>query len=345
MTHNILIISDDRPGHFRQSEAIALALSRKRPVDIEWIHVVPRAKPFPRLGRSLLRRHIASPEFVLRMAYDNVTLPKQAPNLVISAGGATLPANVALARHFGVPNVFSGSLRNAGAKSFAAVLTPYADLEGNPRHIVLPKPSSVDPEKMGPVTLLGAHGEENVEPLTGALLVGGPSGCHSYTGEEWQEVIGLLTAEDAGPFQWVVTNSPRTPPEVSDALAEAAQTSNRVLDYVDFREAGPGSLVDLLARADFVVCTEDSSSMLVEGICAQRPTIALLPKDRRLTTREDVMLSGFASRHLLGHLDLEVGIADKLAGVLATLQPMPTNHLDDLAEALEAQLGEASSLA
>ena len=158
-------------------------------------------------------------------------------------------------------------------------------------------------------------------------------------------VAGLLAEEDAGLFRWVVTNSPRTPPEVSDALAEAARTSSSVLDYVDFREAGPGSVVDLLGRADFVVCTEDSSSMLVEGICAQRPTIALLPKDRRLTPREDVMLSGLASRNLLGHLGLEDGLAEKLAGVLASLEPMPTNHLDDLAEALERQLDETRASA
>lgn len=342
LTQKILIISDDRPGHFRQSEAIALALSRKRSVEIEKIHVIPRPKPFPRLGRSLLRRRIGSASHVLRMVYPDITLPKQAPDLIVSAGGATLPANVALARHYGVPNIFSGSLRNAGATSFAAVLTPYADLEGQPRHIVLPKPSSVDPDQMGPVNLLSDHEAGLVGPLTGALLVGGPSGCHTFSADEWKVLTGLLTAPDAGPFRWLVTNSPRTPAEVSDALAEAARTSERIIEFVDFREAGPGSVVELLARADFVVCTEDSSSMLVEGICARRPTIALQPKDRRLTPREEVMLSGLCSRHLLGQLKLEDGLEGGLAGVLKTLKPMVTNHLDDLAEAVERQLAEVA---
>lgn len=342
MTQKILIISDGRPGHFRQSEAIALALSRKRSVEIEKIEVIPHPKPFPRIGRSLLRRRIGSPLLVLRMAYANVTLPKQAPNLVVSAGGATLPANVALARHYGVPNIFSGSLRNAGATSFAAVLTPYVDLEGQPRHLVLPKPSSVDPDQMGPVNLLSAHEAGALAPLTGALLVGGPSGCHSFTAEEWGRVTALVMATDAGPFRWLVTNSPRTPAEVSDALAKAARTSDRIIEFVDFREAGPGSVDEILGRADFVVCTEDSSSMLVEGICARRPTVALQPKDRRLTRREDVMLSGLCGQRLLGQLTLEEGLEGELAGVLKTLEPMVTNHLDDMAEAVERQLAEVA---
>lgn len=279
---------------------------------------------------------------MLRMAYSDITLPKQAPDLIISAGGATLPANVALARYYSVPNVFSGSLRNAGAKCFAAVLTPYEDLGGQPRHIVLPKPSSVDPDQMGPVNLLRDHEAGKAEPLTGALLVGGPSGCHSYADEEWKLVTELLTAEDAGPFRWRVTNSPRTPPEVSDALAEAARTSGWIIEFVDFRDAGPGSVAPLLGQADFVVCTEDSSSMLVEGVCAQRPTVALLPRDRRLTRREDVMLSGLCSRNLLGQLRLEEGLERDLGNVLAALEPMTTNHLDDLADALERQLGAAA---
>ncbi|MBX9758619.1 MAG: hypothetical protein K2Y29_07555, partial [Beijerinckiaceae bacterium] len=53
----ILILSDGRPGHYRQSEAIAAAVARKRPVELVRVEVrlakfIPRALS-PRLARVL----------------------------------------------------------------------------------------------------------------------------------------------------------------------------------------------------------------------------------------------------------------------------------------------------
>ena len=104
----VLLISDGRPGHYRQSEGVVAALKRRGAVAVDRIELktrVPLPKGFiPKLGRVLPARS------VLRLhGIDADAVPR--PDLIVSSGGATLGANVALAKILGVPNVFSGSTR------------------------------------------------------------------------------------------------------------------------------------------------------------------------------------------------------------------------------------------
>ena len=88
----ILLLSDGRPGHFRQSEAIVLALSRRMATTVERVELIK-----PRIVPRRLARYAAlwlPPRFVLRWLYGLSAVPKA--DIIVSAGGNTLAANIAL---------------------------------------------------------------------------------------------------------------------------------------------------------------------------------------------------------------------------------------------------------
>ncbi len=62
--------------------------------------------------------------------------------------------------------------------------------------------------------------------------------------------------------RWLVSTSRRTPDEVADRVAAAAEEERVVERFIDYRSAGPGTLPEIFALADVILCTEDSSTMI-----------------------------------------------------------------------------------
>src|SRR5262245_25208790 len=93
----VLLISDGRPGHFRLSEGVAAALARLRPVEERRLQVRRRRLLPPRVLEGLLKSGLPAGQ-ILQVGYgvDPRRLPKS--DVVVSAGGDTLAANVAAAR-------------------------------------------------------------------------------------------------------------------------------------------------------------------------------------------------------------------------------------------------------
>jgi mitochondrial fission protein ELM1 len=250
---------------------------------------------------------------------------------VVSSGGRTLLANIALARLYGAPNVFAGTLRGLPPEAFSAVVQPYAEAAGKPRHVVALKPSPVDPDAMrAPAPW--------PEGRRAALLVGGPSGAHGFSDADWAGLAALVSAP--GRIVWRVVTSPRTPGAEADRLIAAAGPS--VDGFVDFRSAGPGSIAGALDWADAVVCTEDSSSMITEAVYARRPVLALLPAERRLRPDEAGMLDALTARGLVARRAMAGIDAAEADRALGEARPLAANPLDDLARALAPMLGWAA---
>lgn len=315
-----------------------MALERHRPVNVERLELRRRfAKNLDGRFRWLANHRWLSPLALMRTAYRNFSLPTEKVDLIISAGGQTATANIVLARLYKVPNVFCGSHRNAKPENFARILIPYSDRADAANHVVLLKPSPVDPDKMRkPLSLTN---DSQPKKLTGALLIGASTGEYSFSDEDWAQIIQVTEmGETTGLVDWLVTTSPRTPDKVADLFAEKARSSIALKEFVDFRTAGPGSIARLMEAADFIVSTEDSSSMVIEAICARRPTISLAPPKRSLREIEDKMLTELADRHWLARIDVEKDLNSKITSALRTLVPMTENHLEALAEAVESVL-------
>lgn len=331
----VLLISDDRPGHYHLSDGVVAAIARLRPVRVTRL-------PVQRRGwiptRTLAQLMIAgmSPRAVLRFGYGIDAQAAPAADLIVSAGGETQVPNAAMARLTQATNIFCGSLRRLPPEAFSLVISSYAKHASLPRHIVTLKPSSIDPGKTR-----GADGPALQRPprLAGALI-GGDSGQFRYQRQDWQELLHFLEASFATHgTRWLVSNSRRSPDSVSDDLsALARKPDGPIAEFIDVRTAGPGTLARIFEQADAILGTEDSSTMISEAVCAGLPVVGVSPRRYRFDDEErgyrDFMRENGWSRSLpLAELTPERFLAE-----LAKITPLQENHLDRLAATLRQRL-------
>lgn len=331
---HILLLSDGRPGHFRQSEAIATALGRSRTVTVERIELtirrgVPKAL-VPRLARLL------PPALFLRAVHGLDATAMRRPDVIVSAGGSTLGANAAMARLLGAPNVFCGSVRGLDPRSFALILLPYPSAAAIERVKVLPKPTSLDPDRLPKPRPIAVAAD-----LAGAracILIGGPTPSAAFDWEDWAGIARLIATlvSDRGMTVTLVT-SRRTPAEAYRAIDDLVARAPAGIAFVDYRATGAGSIDQAIGSADLVFVTADSMSMMTEAALSRRPAIALLPR-KRGPHRDDEAVRLLETRRLLATAAIASLKSDDLPALIGGLVPMATNHLDELAEVVLAAI-------
>lgn len=330
----VLLISDGRPGHYRQSEGVAAALRRRGPVDIDRLELAtPRLVPKAfvlRLARLL------PPRWALGMLYGLDPGALERPDVIVSAGGRTLGANVALARVLGVPNVFSGSTRGFPLDAFRLVLTPYASVAAPPKVVAGPKPTPFDPEPIPAPRPL--RSPDDMRGARVSLLIGGPTPYADFDGEDWSRLAALLRSlvEEWGCRVTVVT-SPRTPEEAYAHIHPLSQRGAAAVRLVDFRVSGPGS-IDAALDCDLVLVTSDSMSMMTEAALSRRPAVALAPA-RTQPNKDDEAVAGLVASGWLAVLPLAGANASALVGAAVAVRPIDHNHLDRLADLFAAAIG------
>jgi mitochondrial fission protein ELM1 len=321
----VLLLSDGIPGHFRQSEGVVAAIARQRPVTLHRLDLPPPSA----LGRVAL--NLVAPRvpalFPDPVLFAGRALPPRPVDLVVSAGGRTLAANVRAARIYGCPNLFSGSPRRFGYGAFARVLQIYPRPDPPPSCRLVLKPSPVDPDGAPPPRPLAAASD--ADPARIAVLVGGPVPHADFAEADWRALADLLRATArAAPVRFVLSTSRRTPDAALDHLGPVARDPAVVGEWIDWRTAGPGSIGRALA-ADAVAVTADSMSMISEAVAMRRPTVVLDPAVRT-ASRDDAALDPLLAAGAARRLALAAaGPADLLAALAATT-PMPGNPLDAL---------------
>lgn len=339
----MLLLSDGRPGHYHLADGVIAAMARVRPVDIERLAVQRRKLAPARLLAQALRGAALSPvraQAVLKLGYgiDARTLPKA--DLVISAGGDTIAANVAAASVLGVPNIFCGSLRHVPPERFALIVSSYQRHAHRPRHLICLKPSGMDPDQLGRPLVVPRYGPAN-RPARAALLIGGDSGLFHYQPDEWRALLGFLPAlHQAWGTRWLVSTSRRTPDWVADAVAELAAASGAIERVIDYRTVGPGTLPSVFANCDAVLCTEDSSTMISEAIAARLPVVGIAPMSHSFKPEEAEYRAFMLAQNWCRFLPMATLSIDSFGSALNGVTPMASNHLDALAQRLVAALPE-----
>lgn len=334
----VLFLSDGRPGHYHLSEGIIAAMARCRAVETTRLEV-GRSRLAPGRFLAALVNGGTSPAAVLRLGYG-ISAKKLPPaDLVVSAGGDTLAANICAARIRGVPNVFYGSLRRFKPEDFALVFTSHARNGGRPRHVVTLKPSSFDPDELPPCAKVGGAAGFRA-PRTAGLLVGGNTATIRYTTDDWTRLIGFMKALHAAHgTRWIVSNSRRTPQDATDRLARlAAEPGGPIAEFIDVRTPGAKSLGELFAGSDAIVSTVDSSSMVSEAVWVRRPLIAVSPASStippaELEYRRYLEENGWARSAAIADLSV-----DGVLKALAEIKPLDANPLDLLAQTLFERL-------
>lgn len=322
----MLLISDGRPGHYRQSEGVVAAVARRRAVsvqrlDLETRGIIPKGL-IPKLGRLL------PPALFLRLVHGLAPARVAPSDLIVSSGGSTLGANVALARLTRTPNVFSGSTRGFPLDAFYLVLTPYPSVARPPVVVAGAKPTPFDPDRVPAPRAL--HAPDDLRNARISLLVGGPTSVADFQDGDWDR-LARLVGELAATWQCRVTivTSPRTPDAAYARLTPLVGAPGGSVALIDYRTAGPGS-IERAFDCDAVLITSDSMSMMTEASLSRRPAIALAPAVTR-AHRDDEAVAGLVEARWLAVVPMASADAVGIAAAAAALAPMTENHLDRLA--------------
>ena len=320
---NILLLHDGKPGHYNQSDGIVAALARRRAVSVERLEVDDSGLLPARAMRGLASASSYPLALTERLAGTSHLSGSVVPDVVVSAGGKTLIANILLAKRYDAANIFSGSVRGVQTSSFSAILHVDPKLADTPPYIVGLKPSAIEPKQR--TRIAGA--------LTKAgMLVGGPTKTHFFEDEAVDQLVGEIEKSD---LDWEIMTSRRTPDTWADKLVVLAEKDHCTV--FDFRKTGAGGVADLLARVDCAVITDDSVSMISEAIAAGLPVVSLTAaKTLDLSDRDYLDLlqaRTWYSPLPMGHLSDSALIA-----AAKQCSPVTKNHIDLLADRLFAQI-------
>lgn len=329
----MLLISDGRPGHYRQSEGVVAALRRRGPVDLERL-ALPVRLPLPKALLPKLGRWLPPATF-LRIVHGLDAGRMARADLIVSAGGPTLGVNVALAQIWGVANVFSGSTRGFPLAAFRLVLTPYRSAAVAGHVVAGPKPTPFDPDRIPPPRPLSSHADMHGARVS--ILIGGPTPYAAFGDADWSRLAALVAglASALGCRVTLVT-SPRTPEAAYARLLPLATAHAGAVSVIDFRSAGPGS-IEAAFDCDLILTTSDSMSMTTEAALSRRPAVALTPEAVR-PNKDDEAVAGLAAAGWLAVLPLADASPDSLAAAATALRPLQENHLDRLGDLVEAAM-------
>jgi hypothetical protein len=298
-------------------------LDRLRSLEIQKLDVRQRWVT-PTRSLAWLMKAGLSPARLLKLGYGLDTRDLQNADVIVSAGGDTLAANVAAGRLLGVPNIFYGSLRLYDPGDFALSLSSYE----RPGQVMELKPSAFDPDTL-PTT-----------PALMGLILGGDTPDIHYRPDDWEHIAAYLRASHTrSGTRWIVSNSRRTPDHASHLLAVlAADSTGPIETFIDVRSPGATSLVELLSQSRAVLCTADSSSMLSETVWARRPVIAIRPAAFGLTDAEAGYRQYLEKNGWARGLDIAELSPARVAALLSEISPLGDNPLDRLADTLKREL-------
>lgn len=326
----VLLLSDGIAGHYRQSEAVVMALARRRGVRVVRIEL-PRQPRMVAAAIAVAAR-LAPTLVPAGWLTGGPTLPGRA-DLVVSAGGRTLAANVLLARRLGAANVFCGSPRRFPITAFDRIFTPEPVAGAGGRAEVRLKPVPVDPDRLPP--------PQPFRPAPGerrrlGVLVGGPTPHADFTAADWGALVAALgSLARIIPFDLTLVTSRRTPASFHAALA-AAPIAGDGHEVVDFRADGPGSIGRAFA-ADALLVTGDSMTMIAEAVATRRPVLVVMPARTR-PSRDDHAVAALVADGRIAVLPIGALTPERVQPVLEKLTPMTENHLETLADSVMAIL-------
>lgn len=277
----VWLLSDGVPGHVNQARGLVRRIAAVQEVDCQEF-IVPMRLPFLRpLLRSAQNNRRSWAHQLARWIYKSWPHVDEDPELIISAGGKTSFINALLAQQLGSTNFFMGSLRGLDAELFSAVFTlqPLENPSGSAlkNNIVMPiLPSNNDPDA-------GREEAQNLRRrypgyVFGAVLLGGDGSGYRYKDRDWEQLataMNLLSQEQK--VIWLLTTSRRTGKR-AEAVLQGLLNRQTLADVVWFAEHPRNRNAMFLQAADFVLCGEDSMSMVHEALAADAKVVTLSPK-------------------------------------------------------------------
>lgn len=330
----ILLLRDKKPGHFNQAEGVSVALRRLGPTEVTRLEVRPSWFAHDDVRKHIMKHYARDNRWWLNAMYHIDADALEAPDVIVASGRPTIAAGILISRMFGeVPFIYSGGVDGYDLHPFGLQLVSSPRQAGDPGSVFVPIPGVINPDDFAAPRPLKA-----LEALRGAeiaLLVGGTAYRKEFPQSEWDAMFALVT-EMAQRFgvRWRASSSRRTPEVVTDRLAGMAR-SGVISEFVDYRTAGAGSARALFG-ADAIVVTEDSMSMLAEGLAAKRPVVGLKSRTVHKHYANEVIAS--MAGPSLAVLPLDSVTPEQLAATLIRLVPPTEDARDVIAQAVTSAL-------
>ena len=331
---HILVVSDGLPGHLSQSHGLAHWLGTRFRVQTQEVEVRLRMRA---MARRLLPPmvQVAPAMATLRSFHQLPALTGPPPDLVVSAGGNTSFANVLLARHFCVPNVFIGSRRRLAPSAFAAHLT--LEPTGEAGNVVTPvAPSPVLPEDIAKRGAGFREAQGLADEKLWLMACGGAGAGKTYGADDWTQLGHWMnvTAETHG-VRWLLSTSRRTGPAGEEALATTLHEEH--LAYAVWWNRRPERILGtLMGAAERLFVTVDSMSMISECISAEKPVTVVDAGDGI----PEPLLTEALDRHARLGLCRRVSAADPLdvpPEPIATAGELRERSIDQLLDCLRLE--------
>lgn len=273
---DIWMLDDGTPGHWSMTEGLVRLFSVSREVRPVRVPVDWRWGPSRQLLQRVERLGVRVPAPVFRAAAKVGTPGVSSPSLIVSRGGGTLLANAWLAREFGVPNIFIGTLRGMPERLFRAVVLDREELRRPPYFAMPVSPTRIDPAALaGKVASFPWTGGPP-QGATACMLLGGDGSGSFYQNPDWEDIArGMARLHGTQGLRWCVSSSRRTPPEAEARIRELLPPA--ALHEACWWHAGDRRpcMEAFLGACDTLFCTAESMSMLEECMTAGKATYAL----------------------------------------------------------------------
>jgi uncharacterized protein len=272
----ILIIRDGIPGHFNQSNGVALMISETCDCvitthELSWrLYLLRSACNF--FAKLLLRFNNKNIARGILWMYTPINI--QGQDLVISAGGNTMSASAAIKLAHSLPVIQLGSPRGLHSSMFNALVTveKYFD---HPSNIV----AAISPNLYSPaVCSIAAQKDDLSDHIL--FLIGGEGIGYSYSVHEWEKMITSIQALNAKiKLPISIVTSRRTSSVIEDLFQ--SRLKNILGDYSAWFHHGDKNfnLAALLGSAINIFVTEDSAMMISESISSGKPVTTLYPSN------------------------------------------------------------------
>jgi uncharacterized protein len=307
-------ISDGRAGMANQVRGLAEAVGL--PVVTKTVH--------PRFPWTMLPLTLWPSPFRALGAGSSTFAPPW-PKLAVGCGWRSIPYMLAIKRQSG-GSTFTIQLQDPriDPKHFDLVVPPEHDgLKGANVEAIVGSPNAVTRKSLDSAEAQWRTKFDRLKQPRIAVLIGGKSKSHSFGEDDARRLGAQLKDLAARGFGLMVTTSRRTG-EAQAAIIKDALIGTQAFVW---NGAGDNPYFGLLALADVILVTSDSTNMAVEAASTGKPVYV-------------VDLPGGDSKFTRLHADLaRRGIARKFTGEIAQWTYEPLNETARIAALIRKRIG------
>ena len=285
----VVILSDNKPGHYKQSLGIVEKLPE---CQTEWLEVVFRQKWCDNLLRVFMCIFGGMPlsmsliHTLLRWSLTSESYSTlahlQTADIILSTGSSVAGINLLLGKMLGAKTVTCRRPSPLGVRNFDLAILPMFSWHGKryKQNVcqTVGVPNSISPDTLNTERERLTQALNLPECPRLGLLIGGTDQHETITtadAEQLSEICKAVATEmDA---QILVTTSRRTPTEVTEYLTSTLKHNEWCPLFIE--PDTPSELEDpyqaILALSDVLIVTADSFTMVCEAASSGRPVIVL----------------------------------------------------------------------